>query len=190
MPIFNLGNKELHIEPSKVYWENQLFDNLIEHPTQIRYGMTPIQLDMFTIGTNYKIQLRNEKNDRFNISLKSYFGIGRAKKYRLYEQIADSIWDTFFATQFAELVEKWENGETIEVAKFLLDSNGITKKLGPNKITMSFDEMKLFPRFDHLLINSKLKNDKFMKLHYLDHWNWPLINEIVNRAIKTDANKL
>jgi hypothetical protein len=81
------------------------------------------------------------------------------------------------------LVEKWENGETIEVAKFLIDSKGITKKLGPHEITFSFDEMKLYPRFDHLLINSKLKDDKFMKLIYLDHWNWPLVNEIVNRAI-------
>ena len=183
MTSFKIGNRELHIEPSKIYWENQLLDNLIEQPTQIRYGIAPIQLDMFTIGTNFKIQLRNEKNDRFNISLKSYFGIGRDNKFQLYEQIADSVWDNFFAMPFSELVEKWENGETIEVAKFLIDAKGITKKLGPHEINFSFDEVKLLPRFDHLLINSKLKDDKFMKLNYLDHWNWPLVNEIINRAI-------
>lgn len=184
MNVFKIGNRELHIESSRIYWENQLFDNLIEQPTQIRYGIAPIQLDTFTIGTNFKIQLRNEKNDRLNISLKSYFGIGRSRKYQLYEQIADAIWDNFFAIPFAELVEKWKNGETIEVAKFLIDSNGITKKLGPHKITMNFNEMNLLPRFDHLLINSTLKADKFMKLYYLDHWNWPLVNEIINRAVK------
>jgi hypothetical protein len=181
--VFKIGNRELHIEPSKIYWENQLFDNLIEQPTEIRYGIAPIELDMFNIGTNFKIQLQNEKNDRLNISLKSYFGIDRSKKHQLYEQIADAIWDNFFAVPFAELVEKWENGKTIEVANFLIDLNGITKKLGPHNITMNFDEMKLFPRFDHLLINSKVKTHKFMKLHYLDHWNWPLVNEIINRAV-------
>ncbi|GAA5037369.1 hypothetical protein GCM10011506_33600 [Marivirga lumbricoides] len=184
MKIFKVGNNELHIEPNKIYWDNKLLNSQLENPTQIRYGLAPIQIDMFTIGTNFKIQLRNENKDRLNISLKSYFGIGKTKKHQHYNHIADVIWDAYFSILFTELTQKWEKGETIDIDKFRFDLYGITKSIGTNKITITFDEMKLLPRFDHLLINSKLNTEKFIKLHYLDHWNWPLINEILNLGIR------
>lgn len=182
--IYKVGNKGLHIGETKIFWENQLFDSVIEHPTQIRYGIAPIELDMFTIGRNFKIQLRNENDDRLNISLKSYFGIRKARKHQLYEQIADEIWDQFFATPLAELIYNWENGQKIIIGNFEIDNSSVTCTRG---ITRRFDEMQLLPRFDHLLINSSEQHDKYMKLNYLEDWNWPLVNEILHRAIKLSA---
>ncbi len=187
--IFQIGNKELHISEHRIHWENQLFDSVIEQPTEIRFGAAPIELDMFTIGTNYKIQLRNKKNDRLNVSLKSYFGIGRTKKYELFNQIADITWDYFFADHLADLTQRWEGGETISVGAFELDRKGITRKTGSKSISIRFDELKILARFDHLLLNSTEQSDKFIKLNYLKDWNWPVVNEIINRAINTDVNK-
>lgn len=184
---FKIGSKELQIEPTKIYWDNKLINNLVENPTQIRFGIAPIELDMFTIGTNFIIQVRNEKKHQLNISLKSYFGIGSNRRHQLFEQITDAIWDTYFESPFAELIEKWESGETLEVSKFLIDQKGLSKKVGPRNVTIAFDEMTLFPRFDHLLINSSTQSDKFMKIHYLDHWNWPLVSQIIDLKVNPDS---
>lgn len=184
MEKFNIGDKELCIGPTKIHWENQLFDSFIEHPTKIRFGISPIEFDMFTIGSKFKIELKNEKNEIFKIALNSYFGIGRKRKYQLYDQIVDVIWNNYFAEPFGNLLRDWENGQTISVGKYDIDSYGITRKVGVRGINMSFEEMELLPRFDHLLVNSKVNSNKYLKLIYLDDWNWPLINDILYKKSK------
>jgi hypothetical protein len=183
--IFKIGNKQLNIDESKVYWENKLFEGAIEHPTELRYGTQPIELDMFTIGTSHRIELRNANKEKLTISVKSYFGIRRREKFSLYQQIADMIWDNFFEKPFEKIVTDWESGQTISIGRFIIDQNGLTKKGGSDGITMSFDEIQMFHRYDHLLINSKIKVDKFMKLMYLEDWNWPIIHEILCRKVES-----
>ena len=107
---------------SKIHWENKLIDKTIEAPTQIRYGVSPIEIDMFTIGTNFKIQLKDIHSNQFNISIKSYLGIGKDRKYELYESLIDNLWDRFFSQSFADMIANWENGETLEIGELRIDS--------------------------------------------------------------------
>ncbi len=191
--IYQIGSKELRINKSSISWTNKLLNNIIHEPTEIRYGTAPIEIDMFTIGTKYRIDLRDDDGNTFMVSIKSYFGIGRDKKFNQYQEIADLLWDYFFAERFGLVVSEWEEGKTQRIGKFEIDLTSLTRKVswnGSRGITMSFEEMELLPRFDHLLINSNLQSDKYMKLYYLEEWNWPLIQEILQRTKETDVNIL
>lgn len=66
---FTIGTKILIIEKHKLFWENKIFSNLVENPTEIKYYTSPIQIDLFTIGTKYSIDVRNETKDKITTLL-------------------------------------------------------------------------------------------------------------------------
>ncbi|HCX24019.1 MAG: hypothetical protein CMB80_18315 [Flammeovirgaceae bacterium] len=180
---FNISGNQLSITDSKIHWENKLIDKTIEAPTQIRYGVSPIEIDMFTIGTNFKIQLKDIHSNQFNISIKSYLGIGKDRKYELYESLIDNLWDRFFSQNFADMIANWENGETLEIGELRIDSESIQN----NKVKIKFDDMKILSKWDHILINSQSNLKQFIRIQYLKDWNWPLISEILNRKAEQSA---
>ncbi len=183
MQNFQIGSKELQITETEVRWENKVFDTIVTNPTELRFGLAPIEVDMFTIGTNHKIELRNYEDQQLTVSIKSYFGLGRSRRFGLYEQVIDAIWDRFFADYFGEIVQSWEDGETLFVGNFVINSTGLTKKAGLKTTRIDFEDMRLLPRHGHLLINSKKEEGKYMRLNHLEDWNWPVVNEIVERML-------
>ncbi len=176
---FVIGGKELQITDSKVRWENKMLNSLVHQPNEIKFGGLPIEIDLLTVGTKYQIDLRDETGSTLRIPIKSYFRIGIERRFNLYQEIVTLIWNNFFADMYDSLVNAWENGDTVRIGDYEFDSNGMTRKEGLRGITMTFDEMDLQPRTDHLLINSKIKDDKWTKIIDLEDWNSPLVKELL-----------
>lgn len=181
---YKIGSKELRINRNSILWKNKLLNSTMDIPSEIKYGVTSIDVDMFSIGTKYRIDLKDSEGRVFTISIKSYFGIGKNKKFNQYEEIINVIWNNFFSELFYRVISEWEQGKPQKVGKFEIDSNSLTRieHIGQKKVKMSFDEMELLPRFDHLLINSKHDSNKYLRLYYLEDWNWHLVYDILERA--------
>lgn len=135
---------------------------------------------MFIIGANYRLELRDKDKKKLVISLKSYFGIKSTQKFDLIQKVADSIWDEFFTYQFGEIIDNWRNGETIVIDNYLIDADGISRK----KERIRFIEMQLITTPSHLVINSTKDSRRFMNVHYLEVWNWPLMHAILTEGAK------
>ena len=177
---FKIGRELLTVNSEGVQWENRILDGSISKPVEIRYGTRPIELDMFTIGSNYRLELRDSEKNKLTVSMKSYFGINGTRKFDLIQKIADSIWDEFFANRFCDLIKEWEDGLTIHIDKYKIDSESISR----DNTFIKFSEMDIVNRSDHFIIDSKLNSRLYMNISYLKVWNWPLIQSILNRVIE------
>lgn len=143
---------------------------------------------MFSIGVNDVIELQDSNGSNLNINFKSYLGFNSKRNRQFHDQVADYIWEEYFSNEFGETIERWRIGETINIEGYELDATGLTAVSGFKKVHMMFSEMKLLPQYDHLLIDSDLDETKYLRLYYLDIWNWPLIYDILKRGTATDAN--
>ena len=72
---FKIGGDTLSITTNGVQWSNKIIDSYISNPVEIRYGTRPIELEAFTIGSNYRLELRDKDKNRLIVSLNSYFRI-------------------------------------------------------------------------------------------------------------------
>ncbi len=137
--VFELRNKNLYLEDYRVFLDNIFINKSVEAPTEIKYVLSPIRLEMFTLGTRFKIELRNEKKDRLAIVINSYFNIDFNNKFGLYNEIADSIWNNHFQSLLEIIVSRWASGETIKIGRYELDQVKISKTYGINSKTVSID---------------------------------------------------
>jgi len=50
-----VGDHTLVLEQHKIFWEDRILSNQVEDPIELIFGVKPIEIDMFQIGTNYKV---------------------------------------------------------------------------------------------------------------------------------------
>jgi hypothetical protein len=181
---FQIGSKELNIDDKSIFWSNRVFDRIITNPTLIKYGTAPIQIEMFTVGVAYRVDLKDDQGNTFSISIRSFFGIGRNRKFNQFHEIADLIWDRFFEDRFSQIITDFDEGKTLHIGRFEISADGFTRKNKNDSadFQMSFDEMVLLPRYDHLLINSNVNTNKYIRIYYLEEWNWPYIQTLLQIA--------
>ena len=173
--VYEIGGKWLRIEGQKVEWENSLLTSSVEQPNEMRFGVAPIRLEHWAIGTKFMIELRRDGGKALQIPIKYYFGIGRTKKVALYRELVDLFIDNYMDDAWSLSLHRWESGETLYVGKFVVDAKGVCKQYGTHKTFIAFEEMQVVERMGHLLINCKNDPKRYMKLEFLKDWNWPLV---------------
>lgn len=177
--VFQVGSKWLRIDQTTVGWDNTLLTSIVKTPNQIRYSVNSIELEQWSIGTKYLIELRGDEGKTLSIPFKSYFGIGRKRKYEIFNEVIDVLMDYFFIDPWNQILERWADGETWSIGKYEMGPEGITKSYSDRAVFIAFDDMKALNRYDHVLINSISDHKKFMKLDFRQDWNWPLVNKML-----------
>src|SRR6478735_8351540 len=59
--------------------------------TNIHYGIRPLEFYKFYLGRTYFFEFQT-KDDKLNITFKSYFGFANKYFYSLFDEIGKSIW--------------------------------------------------------------------------------------------------
>src|SRR5687767_7575629 len=89
----------------------------------IRYGYTPIRLDMWTIGTRWFIDLITDKEE-LRMQFKIWFGIRKKSQYDTYWTLLNTIWDATVLRLYDELITKTDAGEIVPVGDCLITPDG------------------------------------------------------------------
>lgn len=182
---FKVGRRTLMIEKDQIFWDTKIDRNSVHTPIEIRYGVAPIQVDMFTLGSNYKIELRNQDKSKITIPFRVYFGLKRKEKVTGFDVVLKHIWEEFFEKRFDDLIDLWEGGESLKIGKFLIDQGSITKESFGTAVTLEFDDIQIEERIDSLVLSSESDSRKYMTIQYLEDWNWPLLYNILEVSIKS-----
>lgn len=89
-----------------------------------RFGIRWIRFEL-TYGREYQIFVRNKDNKTIKISFKSYFGRKRNILHRLYIDIQDELWSSFFGKMVDGYLEKFEKEIEFSIGDVLFNKNFI-----------------------------------------------------------------
>ena len=93
-----------------------------------RYGINWIQGYRFTIGREYQIFIHNQDNKTLKINFKSFYGIKKAELHKLYGEIIKALWDFYFGDITDKFLNKFRNGNDIDVGNVPISQRGVTIK--------------------------------------------------------------
>jgi hypothetical protein len=176
---FGRVNKRLKISDGKLVFISHQID--LQSVTHFKYGVEPIQVDMFYVGRKLVIELKSDEHVK--IVFKSYFGFSWKDFSILYGNILSEVWQDTAIRIFDESIESLRRGETVTVGKCALSREGI-----------SFDNFKINLRdlsyqknYNKLTLNSKSNAKIFTNLYYLEDYNVDVLMAVLDWIYKSDG---
>lgn len=90
-----------------------------------KHGIDWIVWYKFTVGRQYSITFRDTNNKELKIRFDSYFGLRKKENYQKYSNIIDGIWKPYQSHIVDSYVDRFFNGEEVEIQGIKLNRQGI-----------------------------------------------------------------
>ena len=167
-----IARHEIKIDEQRISFQGKDLD--LQSVTGWLYAVTPIELDMFTVGRKYVIQLRTDEEE-FHIVLKDVFGISRQYFARLYEEIIDALWVSVSGRLTDELVGKLKEGSVVKIGNCEVSRAGIELK----GFLVRWADMSWQRNYNRLTINSKSNQSVWTNLYYAETYNTDILMNLL-----------
>jgi hypothetical protein len=176
---FGRVNKWLKISDGKLVFISKQID--LQSVTHFKYGVEPIQFDMFNVGRKLTIELRSD--ECVKIVFKSYFGFSWKYFSLLYGNILSEIWQDTAARIFDESIDSLRRGEMITVGKCSLGRDGIFFA----NFRINLRDLSYQKNYNKLTLNSKSNAKIFTNLYYLEDYNVDVLMAVLDWIYKKDG---
>jgi hypothetical protein len=143
--------------------------------TELRYGMEPIQFDMFNVGRKYIIELKTS-NEQLTIILKSYFTFSKKYFFDLYTRIINSIWENTGFRIINESIEQIIKGHSITIGNCTISTEGIFFN---NNLT-EWNNLSYQKNYDRITLNNKSNYKLWTNLYYIETNNIIILSGILD----------
>ncbi|OON69367.1 hypothetical protein [Hymenobacter sp. CRA2] len=141
----------------------------------IRYGVEPIQLDMFYIGREYTLALR-AGNETITIHLRMFFGLSKRYFQELFTRLIDSIWDETFVRLVNETIEQLLTGTEVKIGSCAVSKHGISCK----KAFIPWAALAYEKKYNRLTINHQQDSDVWTNLYYVSDYNAQVLAAVLD----------
>jgi hypothetical protein len=146
----------------------------------IKYGYAPIQLDMYTIGSRYTIDLKTN-DQQLLLSFKSYFGIKKHRQYRKFASLLDSIWDSTVTRLTDEMFAHCQANKPFNIGNCIISPDGITYK----NFLITWNDLTYQANYNKLTLNSKSNDKVWTNLYYLETYNIHPLRYFLDRKFQS-----
>jgi hypothetical protein len=136
----------------------------------IKYGYDPIRFDMFTIGSNYLINLKTS-TDAVVVNFRSYFNIGKKNEYRKFSTLLNVIWESTVVRLLGEMEEMLTHDKSVTIGTCVVNNQGITYR----NFLILWDDLSYQINYNRLTINSKSNSDLWTNLYFIETYNVHLL---------------
>lgn len=136
--------------------------------TSIRYGIKPLQFDMFNTGAVYLVDLKDIHRNEINIRLKSYFFMKRKLYNELFENISDIVWEKISPKLISDKLTLLENRQSFSIGDCEVREEGIYVN---KKDLIGWHECYMQKNYDRLVINSRTNSKLYAVLPYAEYWD-------------------
>jgi hypothetical protein len=131
--------------------------------TAVKYGWMPIQLDMFTIGSRYMLQVKNSKKE-LQVNFRSWLGIRKNYQYAKFSALMDAVWELTVVRLLNEMIDRIDTGNTVQVGKCNLSPEGILVK----NFLIAWDDLAYQKNYNKLTLNSRSNQSVWTNLFYTE----------------------
>lgn len=152
--------------------------------TEFLYGLEPIQLDMFYIGTKYIIDLKTP-NNQLSIVFKTYWGLSRKDIYNHYTHILNSIWEKTGVRLVNNAIDRILMDELIVVGNCTIAKRGILFK----DVLTEWDNLSYQRTYNKLVLNNKSNSKIYTNLYRTKTYNIDVLTNILDWVFKSEGIK-
>ena len=127
-----------------------------------------------------------ENEEVITIEIKTFFGINRSEKFKLYNEIIDALWECHYHQVCVELIDRYNTGQELNFDDqyFIKDS-----ELSVPSRSQSYDlsDIVIAKRFEFLAVTSKSKPEQFTNISYPKVWNASMLELILDSILDLDS---
>lgn len=111
---FDNVSPQLIIHPEYISYQNTRIEKI--DIMECRFGIRWLDGLKFTIGRDYQIFIRDKKNQVLKISFKTFYGINKKVLSKKFNDILDKLWDCYFSEIVSDYLNKFGDGEAVNIA--------------------------------------------------------------------------
>jgi hypothetical protein len=179
---FSSPDKELVIQGNELLFDFKKIK--LDDVTEFKYGIEPIQVDMFSVGRKYIIDLKS-KDEKVVIVFKSYFGLSKAYFDSLFNRTLIELWNGTAVRISDESINKIINGDSIVIGKCIVSLQGITY----NNFLICWNDLIYQKRYNSLTISSRSNANAWTNLYYTQVYNVDVVMTVIDWIFKYDGLK-
>ena len=172
---FSFGSENKHLKIENGYLEFDGGKIILDTVTDIKYGVEPIQVDMFYIGRRFVIDLKSKEN-QVKIILKSYFDYHKTYFYEVFNRILKTIWKETTIRLIDESIETILQGGELAVGKCKISKDGI---LYSNHL-ITWADLTYQKKYEMITINCKSNPKIWTNMYFLQDYNVDVLKHILD----------
>lgn len=155
-----------------------------------RFGVKWISLEI-TLGREYVIEILKKDGTILKINFKTYFRYKLQKRYELYLQILNALWEFHFIDIVNDYIDQYNNGSKFQIGNVIFCEKGVTIKtsiLKKEGVLIEWNNVRTHDYKSYFSIYSKENPSKINRGYsYLDDWNTNILYSVL-RAILDHKN--
>ena len=181
--LFDIGKKQLIISDQRIQLLDGIMDQVLLNPTQFRFGSRPIEMQPFTLGSKYLIEIKDDLDRKITLEWNSYLNFGKKKILDSYDGVLDKLWMYFFKERLKKYNQILDEGGVVTLGNYQLSREWIKKvnKEKNRERTISMDNTVVIRNWDQLIIKSKFDPELIFRIDTLNEWNFPFIYSLLDR---------
>jgi hypothetical protein len=170
---FGIGSHDLKIIKDNIILDGLLID--LNDVGEIKFAVTGIQFDMFTVGRNFHIELKADEK-KIRLDLKCFFGIREKYFAGLYQSILNEIWELTVVRLFHQYVENILDGSNYRIGNCVLLREGISLK---NEF-IGWRDMAYEVKYDRITLNHKSNPKLWSNIYFFETYNSQVLRFVLD----------
>lgn len=179
----DIGKNQLILSYDKLQLLDGVLDQVLLHPSGFRFGISPIEMDPFILGSTYRIEIKDDLDRRIILKWDSYFNLKQKKILGVYEMVLASLWKHYFQERLSRYEKTIDNGEVVTLGNFQLSKYWIkkTEDSPDDEFTIELDSALIIRNWNKLQIQSKFDSKAEIKIDTLSEWDSPFIYALLDK---------
>ncbi|HEX8040063.1 MAG TPA: hypothetical protein VF490_12970 [Chryseosolibacter sp.] len=161
MPEVTQSDNDVAVVGNELRYYDQRID--LSAVTAIKYGWVPIQLDMFTIGGRYLIELKTADHN-LKMNFRYYLGLFAKRQSANFQCMLEAVWDMTVVRLLSAMIDDIENQRTVIVGNCRVNGDGILLK----NFLIHWDDLFYQRNYNKLTINSRSNAEIWTNLYYAE----------------------
>lgn len=153
-----------------------------EEITGIRYGIHFIRGYMLTIGREYQIFIKTVSGKEMRISFRLFYGRKLNEKHKLYCDIINTLWESFYHDILKNYINRYLNKELLIISGIEISNDKITF----NKEVIAFENLMIKKYYHYFILFSKEDQYHNKMLYYLKDQDAVILSELLNYILKNE----
>jgi hypothetical protein len=146
-----------------------------------RYGISWIRGYRFVFGRQYFIEIQNDRQKVTRIKLASYYSIRKNRYARLWNDIIQQLWQSYFVNTYNYYYDLYKIHQTFELCGIQFHFDGIGWDL---QNILMWNEIAISSYYNYFMIYNNQNKKQCKSRSFANDWNAVILQVLLQQIVK------